>query len=126
MSDNPSFDRLRIARQIADRLQERRCRGIKAMDLGGAYPPTDPIFSEENPGKTVFPDLSTQVPSYIISIRDEEGLNTIDTQEVFRILQTYCKKSFRSFVVVLPKGNQERLLKRMKEMKIRPSHYIWV
>ncbi|MFI5148440.1 MAG: hypothetical protein ACHQRM_01825 [Bacteroidia bacterium] len=126
MSDNPAFDYQTITKQIADRLQERRCRGIRVKGMKNQYPETEPVAAVDGSGKSAFPDLTTTLPSYIISICNTGNLAEDEKMNSFRILSSYCLKTFRTFVIVGPRTEHEQLKKKLKELKIKPAYFIWV
>ncbi|HXC06903.1 MAG TPA: hypothetical protein VNZ86_19225 [Bacteroidia bacterium] len=125
MSDVSVFNQQLVIQQITQRLKERHCRDIKAKGMKGLYPETEPVKDPGGSGEAI-PDITTAIPSYVIAVRDGAGMEQDETASCFRTLSAYCLKTFRSFVVVAPLSEHERVRQRMKEIKIKPAHYIWV
>jgi hypothetical protein len=123
MSEQNSSIHDSVVREIIDRLKQRKCRGIKANNIGQGYESPDKIASEDGSGATYVPDITSSIPSFIISVEDPNGLDSAGA--AWKTFATYTRKTGREFLIAVPRSSGEKVRARLKELKIRNAKLIW-
>jgi hypothetical protein len=120
MSDQ-SKDHNAVIIEIANRLKQRKCRGVRAAGAGFEAP--EKITATGEAGQSFVPDITSQIPSYIIAVEDSSSLNNAGA--AWSVFSAHARKTYREFIVAVPRSCGDEARAKAKEMKIRNVKFLW-
>ena len=114
-----------VISELAGRLSARRCRGLKVNLSGSDYPIPGKIGFQNSPEEGRIPDITTDVPAFIIKVEDCESMGDPKTLEYCKQLSAHARNNFKTFILAVPRSCMDRVKIRMGSSKIIHIQYIW-
>jgi hypothetical protein len=114
-----------IIRKLAGRLTARRCRGVKVNLPGTEYPVPDKISFVSSGGEGRIPDITTDIPAFIIEVEDSESIDDPKTLEYCKKLADHARVNFKTFILVAPKAYMDRFKIKISKSNIKNILFIW-
>lgn len=105
-----------MVRSLAIHLKKLGHSDIK-VDLFGNKVPEQVRWGANKAG--YIPDVtSTKDKNYVFEVETDDSINEEHTEDEWKLFAAYAKKESRQFIVVVPKGSEQKAWKRAEALGI--------